>query len=178
VANISVNRKSGFVLRRGVMRRESLWLGLAHSQTTLAAVATVADTNALAAATLALRPFTIVRSLIDWLVRSDQSAASESFIGSIGYSVVSAQAKAVGVTAEPTPATDQGSDAFFLYSTWQGLFRLVGTAIQEDLVSRRIDSKAMRKVEDGFDIAFCIEAGLIGNGVTIATGGRILIKLH
>jgi len=178
MANIRTGRKSGFILRSGVMRRETVWLGIAHASATLAASATAALTNASSAMVLALRPFTIVRTRGTWLVLSDQSAASESFIGSIGYSVVSDQALAVGIGSVPTPATDQSSDMFFVYESWEGHFDLIGTDITQNLVARTFDSKAMRKVDDGQDIAFAAEAGIGGTGCIVKTNGRMLVKLH
>ena len=54
------------------------------------------------------------------MVESDQSAATELFIGNLGLAVVSDQATAVGVTAVPTPATDRGSDLWFLIEEGPG----------------------------------------------------------
>ena len=178
MARASTSRKSGFVQRGGVMRRESLWVGISHQNTILAAAATAVLTNSANAALLALRPFTIVRTHLNWLVTSDQSAATENFIGSFGAAVVSDQAVAVGVAAVPTPATDQGSDLWFLYATWTGRFELVGTSITSDVSPQNIDSKAMRKVEDGQDVVFVAEAGLIGNGCVVHSSGRMLVKTH
>ena len=113
-----------------------------------------------------------------WLVGSDQSAATELFMGNFGAAVVSDQAVAVGVTAVPTPATDRGSDLFFLLETWPGSVSLIGTSWSENHTPREIDSKAMRKVEGDQDIVFTAEAGLTGNGLTMQAVGRLLIKLH
>ncbi len=172
------SRKSGFILRAGVMRRETFWLGIGHNSVALAASATAALTNSTPADILAQRPFTIVRTIINWLAHSDQSAATENYVGNVGYSVVSEQAIAIGISAVPTPATDQGSDMFFLHQSWEGRFELVGADVTTNLVSREVESKAMRKVEDGQDIAFAVEAGIGEAGVTIKTVGRMLIKLH
>ena len=54
----------------------------------------------------------------------------------------------------------------------------MGTAVTQNLIDRNIDSRAMRKVEDGFDIVSVVEAGLIGNGCRVKLGGRMLVKLH
>jgi len=178
MAFVNTGRKSGFIRRNGVMRRESSWLFLNASDTGLSAAATAALIGTLNAAALALRPFTVVRTRLNWLCRSDQSAGDEIYIGNIGMSVVSDQAAAVGVTAVPTPATDLGSDMFFLLDQWIGEFNLVGTSAYDSFASRPIDSKAMRKVNEGQDLAIAVEAGLIGAGVNLAVMGRILVKLH
>jgi len=178
MANIRRSRKSGYTLRGGVMRRESLWFFVARTETALAASATAALVTSLNAGALALRPFTIVRTRIKWLAESDQSAASESFVGNYGEAVVSDQAVAIGVTAIPTPATDLGSDLWYLIDQWPGTFSLVGTSIFADLTPKTIDSRAMRKVEEGQDVVGVVEAGIGGNGTSIQVVGRQLIKLH
>ena len=59
------------------------------------------------------------------------------------------------------------SDLKFADSTG---FAKVGTTYE-------IDSKAMRKVEDGQDVGVMVENGPM-NGVTLLTFTRILVKLH
>jgi len=175
---IITNRKSGFIQRGGRMKRESLWLFQQFSSNTLAASATAALATSLNAAALALRPFTVVRTHMNWQVISDQSAATEVYIGNIGMAIVSTQAVAIGVTALPTPATDLGSDLFFMIQQWISEFTLVGTDVTTDVVSRQIDSKAMRRVNEGQDLVQTVEAGIGGAGIVIRTVGRQLIKLH
>ena len=53
---------------------------------------------------------TVTRSRGAMMVRSDQSAASETQIGAMGMIVVSDDAFAAGITALPGPATDVGND--------------------------------------------------------------------
>jgi len=88
--------------------RETMWIGISMTATILT---TPGGTilNALNAAALALRPFTIIRTRMELLVVSDQEVASEVQVGGIGVSVVSNQASAIGVSAVPTPITDIGS---------------------------------------------------------------------
>ncbi len=178
MANIRTGRKSGFIVRDGRSVRETLWLGIARTSNTLAVSATALQINVMTALQVALAPYTIVRSRGTWLCFSDQQAASEEYVGSLGFSVVSSQASAIGVTALPTPATDQGSDAFFVYESWNGKRQFGDSTGFYELVPRSYDSRAMRKVEDGFEIAFTIESGLGGNGVAVDHVGRILLKLH
>ena len=178
MANIRVARRSGLVLRGGSQRRETLWIGIVPSSNTLAAAGTAVLSHALNAAALALRPFTVVRSRLEWKVDSDQSGASEAYMCHIGVSIVSDQAVAVGVTAVPTPSTDVQSDMFLLYGLWMGTFQLVGTSIMSEVDSKTLDSKAMRKVEDGQDLIITQEAGPIDSGLNVRVGGRFLVKLH
>ena len=62
------------------------------------------------AAALALRPFTVVRTRANLIIRSDQQAASELFEVAYGETVVSEQASAAGVVSVPTPVTEDASD--------------------------------------------------------------------
>jgi len=178
MANIHTAGRSGFIRRGSARRRESLWFFWQFTSATLGASATAILMSSLNAAALALRPFTIVRTRGQLLVISDQSAATEDYIGNYGMAVVSDQAVAVGVTAVPTPATDQGSDLWFLLEQWVGRSWLVGTDFSDSLASREVDSKAMRKVEEGQDVVSVAEAGLGGSGCLVKFTGRMLIKLH
>ena len=178
MAHIITGSKSGFIRRGGVRRRESLWLGFGFASTTIAASASATLLYSLNAGALALRPFTIVRTRMNWRCNSDQSAATEIFIGNFGWAVVSDQAVAIGVTAVPTPATDLGSDLWLLIDQWIGDFSLIGTDVTTELRSQKIDSKSMRKVDDGQDVVGVAEAGIGGSGVNVSTVGRMLVKLH
>ncbi len=64
MANISTGRKSGFIIRGGAKRRETVCFGGASFAQVLAANTSVALVLALNAAALALRPFTVVLVLI------------------------------------------------------------------------------------------------------------------
>ena len=175
---IRTSRKSGFITRGGRQRCETVWLNFPFAQNTEAASATASFVYALNAAALELRPFTVVRTLFDWLCISDQSAATEVAIGNFGLCVVSDQASAIGVTAIPTPATDQSSDLWFLIQPWIVQSQLIGSDWGTNLVPRSIESRAMRKVDIGQDVVGATEAGIGGSGVTIYTVGRMLIKLR
>jgi len=170
-------RKSGFVYRRGVMRRETLWIGATFQSTTLASTNAVALTASLTAAGLALRPFTITRTRGIMHVRSDQTGALESYGAFMGMCVVSDQASAIGVTAVPTPDTDQDSDAWFVHEMVAGSFGFItGIGALELGQTHYYDSKAMRKVEDGFDVVQTMECPV--NSGTVQDAFRMLIKLH
>ncbi len=102
MANIRTSRRGGRVFRGGRSVRETLWVDVGHTlDTQLSASATAALINSGNAALFALAPFTIVRVRGVWLCRSDQSAATETFAGSLGYAIVSQQAVAVGISAPP-----------------------------------------------------------------------------
>jgi len=172
-------RKSGFVRRHGVMRRETMWLTNPYATSSIGAGSTAVLAAALNAAALALRPFTIVRVRGHFHVRSDQTAASETWGCSMGYAVVSDQASAIGVTAVPTPEADRDSDLFFVYESMIGRFAISSAASFVD-VGRGVDfdSKAMRKVEQGQDMVITVETPSVVSSGVITDGSRILIKLH
>ena len=182
MANLNIGRKSGFIIRGGARRRETLWIGGVGFTQALVATTTVALVQTLNAAALALRPFTIVRTRGVISVRSDQQAASETFGASYGEAVVSDEAAAVGVTAVPTPTTDSASDLWHVYEYIVGRFQFGSTASFVDVgVERIIDSKAMRKVEDGQQLVTVVEgpgAGLTSSGSAILGYSRLLVKLH
>ena len=162
--------------------RKSLWIGITPTITTSVTGGVI--TNALNAAALALRPFTIVRTHLQFYAHSDQAATSETYGGAVGMAVVSDQALAVGVTAIPTPITDLGSDLFFVHQMYWGEAHLFSAIGVEDLTGQgngwTVDSKAMRKVTDDQDLAIVLEStsGIIGEGSIVAMMGRMLIKLH
>ena len=158
-------------------KRKTLWLQFEPLDTTLSAATSAAILFSLNAAALALRPFTIVRSHFEILLRSDQGAAVEQQNGGFGLAVVSDEAVAVGVTAVPTPISQLGSSLWFLHQLYMAQESHV-TDVAQPAGVYSIDSKAMRKVEVGQDIIVVAENSAIGLGCTLAAGGRILIKTN
>ena len=96
--------------------------------------------------------------------------------------VVSDQAEAIGVTAVPTPITDMASDLWFVHQLLYNEFTFADATGFEDRGQEQyvIDSKAMRKVEDGEDVVVVGESasGAGTGGFVMAVGGRVLVKLH
>ncbi len=179
MANIHRSRKSGLVIRGGQSRRDTAWAAIIETSNGLASANTAVLFGGFSGAALALRPFTIVRTRVNWLVRSDQLSATEMYMVALGISIVSSQALAIGVTAVPTPFTDLDSDLFFLHDIITGE-QLVTTAVGINMAmpNKDVDSRAMRKVEDGQDVAIVIENSSIGLGSTVRKSGRVLLKLH
>ncbi len=168
------------VARGRSARRKTLWLDFAQvftDRTNLAA-ATAVLASSLNAAALALRPFTVVRSYLECMVRSDQAAAVENQGGAIGMCVVSDQANTVGVTAVPTPSAEAGSDLWYLHRWFHANESSVAT-FAKDAGFFSVDSKAMRKVEEGSDLILVAELNsTLGSGLILSCAGRILVKLH
>jgi len=110
------------------------------------------------------------------VARSDQTGALENWDVALGAAVVTDEALSSGVGSVPNPTTNAGSDAWFIYERLFGTQAIdVNGAIQH--VSTKIDSKAARKVEDGFDLAVVVENPL-ATGVSVTTFVRVLLKLH
>ncbi len=175
-------RKSGFVRRNGVIRREVFWIAVTPTDTALGAASTAALINVGSAGLLAIRPFTIVRTRGFFHVISDQLSAAETYGASLGIAVVTDQASAVGVTAVPTPDTDRGSDRFFVFEDNVGRV-ILNTAVGAEYAAgpaqtRFYDSKAMRKVDTQDDIVVVIESMAIGSSAQVKHGARMLIKIH
>ena len=124
-------------------------------------------------------PATVVRTRGSIWVKSDQHVADEYPFGALGMAVVTDQAAAIGVTALPTPITDQGSDSFFLWQPWAGGVE-AATSVGFDgamLREYKFDSKAMRKIEDSDNIVVTMENSSTV-GVDYLLLFRMLIKLH
>jgi len=160
-------------------RRQTVWFAFALSEFLIGAGGTAQLLFQLNAAALALRPFTVIRSRFDWFCHSDQDGADEQWGGALAMAVVSDQASAIGITALPTPVTDQGSDLFFVYEQMVGEI-IVTSAVGVTEVGRNkvIDSKAMRKVDIGQDIVVVAETPTFVESADFVLGGRMLVKLH
>ena len=160
-------------------RRETAWIGIANNTNTISAASTAVLSAALNAAALALRPFTIIRTHFYFRSFSDQIATTEFYGTSVGMAVVSDQARAIGVTAVPTPVTDLESDLFFMYGMQVGLLDVGdNTGVSLRGVDHRIDSKAARKVNDDQDVVLVFETPAEVSSVITIQAGRMLLKLH
>ncbi len=165
----------GSALRQG-QRRETLWIGQPLVASTLAALNSAAIQSSLNAAALALRPFTIIRHRLLIYLTSDQEAASELQFAAFGACVVSDQARAIGISAVPTPVNEVSFDLWFSHR-WIASGHGAGTVDSQRGTPYEIDSKAMRKVEEGSDVINVVE-NATADGVIISVAGRMLIKLH
>ncbi len=171
--------RRGFVTRGGRQVRETLWAPVAPTVFGIGAGASVLAFTATAAED-ALRPYTVVRTHLYLSLISDQLAATERQIVAIGMAVVSDQASAIGVTAVPTPITDLDSDAWYLHQfliNETSFFSAIGFENGGNQTVE-VDSKAMRKVEDGFDNILVAEVAGASFGLEVIIAGRQLLKLH
>jgi len=103
-------------------------------------------------------------------VVSDQSSVMEQQNGALGMIVVSDLAVAAGVASIPGPVTDANDDGWFV---WVPVSQMSGSALGGNVThsvqpSIQFDSKAMRKVVEGFTIAVVYESLSQGAFVGVA----------
>ena len=113
-------------------------------------------------------------------VITDQVIASEEQTGAVGLAVVSDQSVAIGVTAVPTPVTDIANDHWLMYQLYMSNFLFISGVASNVPVNRvwEIDSKAMRKVDQGEDLIVVAESTTPSAGYDITFGGRVLVKVN
>ncbi len=103
--------------------------------------------------------------------QSDQTSVLESPYGSVGFIVVNDLALAAGVASIPGPVTDANDDGWFV---WEAFLPLSGSVDQGSVVpgvwpNTHYDSKAMRKIPEGFGVAIVVEnASSVGLEFAIA----------
>ena len=140
-----------------------------------------------AATKVLLTSFVLINSGISETVRrtrgrfgviSDQASTTEQNVGAIGFIVVSDLALAAGAASIPGPVTDASDDGWFV---WEGFaavsqFTLAvsNAGAAQGSLQVDFDSKAMRKVPDGFGIAVMAENTSGGGGWEIGMTVSIL----
>ena len=166
------------ILRASTKKRESAW-GVIDVTNVGVDTNIVLLAGTLNAATLAQRPFTIVRTHILITCKSDQQIATEEGNAGFGMMVVNDTAAALGVTAIPGPVSDAGSPWFVWQPLqWNFLFAS-GVGVQpENGTQYVVDSKAMRKVGIDQDIAMVFDNVDGAHGMQVSAVGRFLIKTH
>ncbi len=160
--------------------RKTFWFSGSIVHTTLASASSAAIQTSLNAAALSLRPFTVIRTRGVWGFSSDQTAADEDQEVAFGSIVVSDEAVAVGITAVPTPVEQDGSPWIHFDMAFQRLEFLSSVGVVPDMMPQRyvIDSKSMRKVEEGQDLITVIQNSGTSEGTNVATYVKTLVKLH
>ena len=121
----------------------------------------------------------MVRRTRGWVhVTSDQSAAAELQLGSLGLVVVSDLALAAGAASIPGPVTDASDDGWFVWQPFvsRQAVSAVLTASAGPLVFE-FDSKAMRRVEEGFGIAVMVENAHATFGLNVECAFSVLTSI-
>ena len=161
-------------LRQGQRRQTSWAAGPDESAFTSVAAAGVDLQSSANAALLQLRPFTIVRTIGLVTITTDQEAGSEDYFGAFGLCVVSDQASAAGAGSIPTPITESSSDLWLAFTFCAG----VGGSLSRNSQTFVLESRGMRKVEEGQDVVSLFENGSNTTGLKYLGQFRFLIKLH
>ena len=161
-------------LRQG-QRRQTQWVGGPdETDFTALSAAGVDFQSSLNATALAFRPFTVVRTIGELFIVSDQEAAQETPFMAFGLAVVSDSAAAAGAGSVPTPITEEASDLWFAYQ----FAAAASDTKTTNLYHFRFESKAMRKVNNDQDIVALAENGSNTHGCLYLCKFRMLIKLH
>ena len=113
-------------------------------------------------------------------IRSDQASAFEEITGAFGMMVVNDVALALGVTGIPGPVTEANDDGWFVWLPFSEL--MVGNAgaspasifASRASMNYEFDSKAMRRVEEGFSVVMMIENEDSANGLVAGVSFSIL----
>ena len=163
----------------GKARRLSEWTSITNSADQVIPANTFSLVGSFTGAILAaIVPATLVRVRGRLLFVSDQAAAQETQIGSIGIAIIKEPVRAAGGAALPDPFVDAAAD-FWLY--WESL-NMFGSQGDPDHggenLNMVIDTKAMRKVEDGDALVVMVANHHATAGFQINWNARFLWLLH
>jgi len=102
------------------------------------------------------------------------SASGGPQLGALGFVVVSDLAVAAGAASIPGPVTDSSDDGWFVW------FPLMNHVVSSGNFSQNpieFDSKAMRRVEEGFTIAVMVENASASRPLEVSLGFSLLSSL-
>ncbi len=164
-------RRRGAGFRRGVVRQTDWARTVTTAPTTLGAgsksiVALI--TPSIGAAHETIRR---TRGLLE--VTNDQNGALEAISGAFGMVIVNDLAAGVGSSAIPGPFTDANDEGWFVWLP----FLVTGDNNFGSAAQGRVfefDSKAMRKLVEGFQIAVMVENASGSIGLRFQVGFSIL----
>ena len=166
-------------------RRQTLWIGsaftAAEGQRQLGGSSVVLDQSFTQAQIQAIGPSTIVRTIGELVVQSDQLAASENTFGALGFMVVREQARAAGIASLPTPGLENFDDGFFGHLYWYTSERFLTAAGFDGIGYSRyaFDFKSQRKITGDDAIVVTMENGAAAAlGINYHLNFRMLLKLH
>ncbi len=170
-------RRSAVGTFRAQQRRQTEWIGSADFTgfTTLGVGSVVLDQNLTGAQVSAISPFTIVRTVGLFAIKSDQVVAAEEGMAATGAMVVQEAARVAGVASIPTPIAEIGDDAWFSFQlgAWSG-----GPIEGGPVRTYHFDSRAQRKVEDGDAVVWTVENSDGAFALQYSLWFRMLIKVH
>ena len=166
---------------RGVTRAprsKKTWIGVEIAPGPVAANAAVLF-GILNAEAIDQLPFTVLRSRGVLIMESDQEVLTEDFGGAFAMVHTTQRATAAGIGSVDNPFGNSSSGNFFVWEPiYSKVFQQGGAAVgSQTSAIFPVDSKAMRKLVLGDDIAFVFEA-LDLSGLNVGFMGRVLIQLH
>lgn len=83
-----------------------------------------------------------------------QGVGEDKRLGALGFVIVNDLAAAAGVASMPGPVTDASDEGWFV---WEPFVSSKSSAAALESVNYEFDSKGMRKLEQGFQIAVIVE---------------------
>ena len=160
--------------RNSSSRPNRSWVG--HTSSTYTTLA--ANTRLLVAGFIAVGgDETVLRTVGQLSVTSDQAGSVEDQIGAFGLVAVSDAAFAVGISAIPDPISRQSDDGWFVYQA----FTQQGDASATSSLPRtyNFDSKAKRIISlEGVTIVISLTNASLSHGIKFALNLRILSQLR
>ncbi len=116
---------------------------------------------------------TIRRTRGRFIFTSDQAGTYEGTVAAFGWVVVNDLALAAGAASIPGPITDASDDGWLVWEGYPALFGSTNTGSSTNNSAQfrptEFDSKAMRKVPEGFGVALMAEVTLFGVEFSHAT---------
>ncbi len=122
------------------------------------------------------RDETVLRTVGSFSIKSDQAAASEDQLGAFGLCAVTDRAVVIGISAIPGPGADIATDVWATYVPILQSFQFAsGVGIEPDMATiYPFDSKAKRKIPDGYALAVMVENNHATEAFDIAATVRVL----
>ncbi len=121
---------------------------------------------------------TVLRTVGQLSVSTDNSAASEQQVGAFGMCIVTDVAFAIGITAIPSPVAEIGDDLWFVHQsiTQRSDFQSAVGFNPDVATLYHYDSKAKRRLEEGSRIVLVVENSG-PHGFQMASSTRLLSQI-
>ena len=154
-------------------RRKTDWVGWPDA----AQSAITGNTNTLFSSAVFAAPTTIVRTRGIITVGVQSTAADLEITGAFGCAIVSEEAAAAGAASIPGPWTQNDWDGWFVLQPFSLILEITtDIGVQQIMSEYVIDSKGMRKAEDG-DRLVCMVESSSGSAYTFSDMTRHLAML-
>ena len=120
---------------------------------------------------------TVRRTHVQLYVQSDQAVSPEVHIGALGFVIATDAALAAGAASIPGPVTDASDDGWFVWMPFQDV-GIIGGQQRGNINEWEVDSKAMRKIQEGYGIAVMIEnASAVVGGIDVMIAISMLTSI-